>query len=115
MAKLSSPKKALKKFAVKTPVSFSKKSPLKTEPFLNGFSKYEPGNNTDRHGSSLANDGCLLKFYIDSVKGFCWEENDFIKVLPKMVKAASTKTIYSGIHTDGQMETHVERLPQLLK
>ncbi|MFA6246227.1 MAG: ferritin-like domain-containing protein [Mucilaginibacter sp.] len=58
----------------------------------------------------------LLELFTDGIKDIYWAENHLVKTLPKMQKAATSKTLVSAI--EGHLEetkTHVTRLEQVFK
>lgn len=58
----------------------------------------------------------LLELFTDGIKDIYWAENHLVKNLPKMIAAASSKTLAAGI-TDHLEETknHVARLEQVFE
>jgi ferritin-like metal-binding protein YciE len=63
----------------------------------------------------MPNEG-LKKLYIDELKGLYNAENQLLKALPKMAKAASSEELRQGFqeHLE-QTRGHVERLEQIFK
>ncbi|MBD1383901.1 ferritin-like domain-containing protein [Mucilaginibacter rigui] len=58
----------------------------------------------------------LMELFTDGIKDIYWAENHLVKTLPKMQKAATSKTLVSAI--EGHLEetkTHVTRLEQVFK
>lgn len=58
----------------------------------------------------------LLELFTDGIKDIYWAENHLVKTLPKMQKAATSKTLVSAI--EGHLEEtkiHVTRLEQVFK
>jgi ferritin-like metal-binding protein YciE len=113
MAK-SSTKKSSGKPVSKTPASYSTKAVDKTSPAKDNPSKYQPTEDADMNAQSLDPEDGLLKLFTDSIKDLYWAENHLVKALPKMAKAASSKTLQDAIITHlNQTKTHVERLEQV--
>ncbi|WP_295769368.1 ferritin-like domain-containing protein [uncultured Mucilaginibacter sp.] len=58
----------------------------------------------------------LLELFTDGIKDIYWAENHLVKILPKMIAAATSKALAQGI-TDHLEETrtHVSRLEQVFE
>lgn len=58
----------------------------------------------------------LLELFTDGIKDIYWAENHLVKTLPKMQKAATSKTLISAIgsHLE-ETKTHVTRLEQVFE
>ena len=113
MAK-SSTKKTAGKPASKTQASYSTKAGDKISPANDNASKYQPTEDADMNAQSLDPEDGVMKLFTDSIKDIYWAENHLVKALPKMAKAASSKTLQDAIATHlEQTKTHVERLEQV--
>jgi ferritin-like metal-binding protein YciE len=113
MAK-SSTKKSTGKPASKTPASYSTKAGDDASPANDNASKYQPTEDADMSAQSLDPEDGVLKLFTDSIKDIYWAENHLVKALPKMAKAASSKTLQDAITTHlEQTKIHVERLEQV--
>ena len=64
------------------------------------------------NSTSLNGDSSILKeFFIDELKDIYWAEKHLVKVLPKMVKAATTQELKDSINDHLEVtKTHVSRL-----
>ncbi|OOQ60350.1 YciE/YciF ferroxidase family protein [Mucilaginibacter pedocola] len=58
----------------------------------------------------------LLELFTDGIKDIYWAENHLVKTLPKMQKAASSKTLVAAIENHlKETKTHVARLEQVFE
>ncbi|MDN3583431.1 ferritin-like domain-containing protein [Mucilaginibacter flavus] len=56
----------------------------------------------------------LLELFTDGIKDIYWAENHLVKSLPKMQKAATSKTLVAAIESHlEETKTHVSRLEQV--
>ena len=116
MSKTSASKKSADKATLRTPSAYSTKDNLETTPAKDNDSKYQPTEEAEMNIQSLDPEDGLLKLFTDSIKDIYWAENHLVKALPKMIKAASTKSLQDAItnHLE-QTKTHVERLEQVFE
>lgn len=109
-------KKSSVKPDVKAPASYALKASGETYPAADNASKYQPTEDAEMDLQQLDPEDGLLKLFTDSVKDIYWAENHLVKALPKMAKAASTKTLQKAITNHLlQTKTHVERLEQVFE
>ncbi|MDT3401452.1 YciE/YciF ferroxidase family protein [Mucilaginibacter terrae] len=75
--------------------------------------KKETGEPTFTTKTSPKAEPALLELFTDGIKDIYWAENHLVKTLPKMIKAATSKALASGIekHLE-ETKTHVLRLEQ---
>jgi ferritin-like metal-binding protein YciE len=58
----------------------------------------------------------LLELFTDGIKDIYWAENHLVKTLPKMIAAATSKALTSGIESHlNETKTHVTRLEQVFE
>ncbi|GAB3922054.1 YciE/YciF ferroxidase family protein [Mucilaginibacter myungsuensis] len=58
----------------------------------------------------------LLELFTDGIKDIYWAENHLVKTLPKMQKAATSKTLVAAIESHlEETKTHVSRLEQVFE
>ncbi len=58
----------------------------------------------------------LLELFTDGIKDIYWAENHLVKTLPKMQKAAISKTLIAAIQSHlEETKTHVSRLEQVFE
>ena len=115
MAKTATSKKTSKD-EMETTASYSKKNPATADVAEDNSSKYQPTEDADMNVQSLDPEDGLLKLFTDSFKDLYWAENHLVKALPKMAKAASTKSLSTAIlnHLE-ETKTHVQRLEQVFE
>jgi ferritin-like metal-binding protein YciE len=66
-------------------------------------------------GGNMQNDG-LKKLYVDELKDLYSAENQLVKALPKMAKAASAEALRQGFEEHlGQTKGHVQRLEKIFR
>ena len=66
-------------------------------------------------GGNIPNDG-LKKLYLDELKDLYSAENQLVKALPKMAKAASSDELRKGFEQQlERTKTYVERLEQIFR
>jgi ferritin-like metal-binding protein YciE len=59
-------------------------------------------------------DGMLKEFFIEEIKDIYWAEKHLVKTLPKMIKAATSQELKSGITDHLEVtKTHVTRLEEV--
>lgn len=113
MAKSVSAKKADKTTA-QSPAAYAAKDIGTPKVSKNNASKYAPGNDSDLNVQSLDPEDGLLKLFTDAVKDLYWAENQLVKALPKMARAAASPDLAKAFlnHLE-QTKTHVTRLEQV--
>lgn len=76
----------------------------------------ETGEPTFSTKTSPKAEPALLELFTDGIKDIYWAENHLVKALPKMIKAATSKTLISGIekHLE-ETKNHVSRLEQVFE
>ncbi len=111
-----SQKKAGTKPAKKAPASNSVSDAEAAIPAADNHSKYQPTKDADMSAVSLDTEDGLMKLFADNVKDIYWAENHLVKALPKMINAASSKSLKEAIsnHLE-ETKTHVERLEQVFE
>src|SRR5207245_3125482 len=74
-----------------------------------------PSDRNSFRGGNMPNDN-LKKLYVDELKDLFSAENQLLKALPKMAKAASSEELRAGFeeHLE-QTKGHVQRLEQIFK
>jgi ferritin-like metal-binding protein YciE len=115
MAKSTSAKKGPRKETGKIPASYArKKSNTTPAPAKDNPSKFEPTAEAKTDQPATDEQDGLNKLFCDSVKDLYWAENQLVKALPKMAKAASSKALQKAI-TDhlAQTKDQVSRLEQV--
>src|SRR5580700_11451495 len=71
--------------------------------------------NSVHFGGSMSNDS-LKKLYVDELKDLYSAENQLVKALPKMAKAASATELQQGFEKHlKQTEGHVQRLEEIFQ
>ena len=116
MAKTSASKRASSKSEEKIPASYSTTDADNATPAADNDSKYQPTKDAEMNIQSLDPEDGLLKLFTDSIKDIYWAENHLVKALPKMINAASSKSLKDAItnHLE-ETKTHVERLEQVFE
>ncbi|MEO6490182.1 MAG: ferritin-like domain-containing protein [Ferruginibacter sp.] len=115
MPKTVSEKKT-KKATPKAAASYSTTKKNSTRHAVDNPSKYAPGKDSDLEVKTInAQDG-LKKLFSDSIKDLYWAENQLVKALPKMAKAAGSNDLRKAIfnHLE-ETRTHVERLEKIFE
>ncbi|MDB5202733.1 MAG: hypothetical protein JWQ27_2142 [Ferruginibacter sp.] len=100
--------------AAKVPAATTKKSAPVPAASSTDPSKYAPTKDAVMDVKPGA-DG-LSKLFEDNIKDLYWAENCLVKALPKMMKAASVKSLQDAIsnHLE-QTKTHVKRLESVFE
>lgn len=113
MAKSASTKKTGKDTA-KSAAAFASTNTKGAMPSDDNNSKYAPGDDVDLDVQTLDPEDGLLKLFTDSIKGLYWAENQLVKALPKMAKAAGSQELSTAIlnHLE-ETKTHVSRLEEV--
>lgn len=117
MAKSTTSKKTTNTLtAAKTPASNSTTDADATFPANDNDSKYQPTDDADMNAKSLDAEDGVKKLFTDSIKDLYWAENHLVKALPKMIKAASSKSLQEALasHLD-ETKVHVERLEHVFE
>src|SRR5690349_8371368 len=112
MAKNTS-KKDASKTVKKTPAAYSSTDGDSITPASDNESKYQPTEDAEMNMQSLDPEDGLLKLFSDSIKDIYWAENHLIKALPRMAKAAATKSLSTAIldHLE-ETKNHSKRLEE---
>ena len=69
---------------------------------------------TKRASKPAHTEPALMELFVDSIKDIYWAENQLVKTLPKMSKAATSPELASAINEHLEVtKTHVSRLEQV--
>ncbi|HMJ46976.1 MAG TPA: ferritin-like domain-containing protein [Ferruginibacter sp.] len=96
------------------PAAFAKKDGRTATPSKENASKYAPTKDAAMKSGALDPEDGVLKLFTDSIKDLYWAENQLIKALPKMAKAAGEPALSKAIldHLK-QTKGHAERLEKV--
>lgn len=99
-----------------SPAAFSSKAGKQSMQSTENTSKYAPGKDVDLNVQSLDPEDGLMKLFVDAIKDLYWAENQLVKALPKMAKAAASPQLSKAIldHQE-QTQTHVKRLESIFE